>query len=290
MADWLVTGATGMLGADLVRELTDRGERVTACSHRDLDVTDAGAVEAAVAGHDVVVNTAAWTDVDAAEDQPQRAHTVNALGPANLAVACLRSHARLVQISTDYVFDGTAAAPYEESATTCPVNVYGQTKRDGELAVRQTMPRDWYVVRTSWLYGEHGRSFPATMARLARERDTVNVVDDQVGQPTWTSDLAAQIVMLATSDADAGTYHATNTGQTSWYGLARAVFAMIGLDPDRVRPVPSTAFPRPARRPAYSVLGQRGWARAGLTPMRPWEEALQAAAPTLFGQVPSSSA
>lgn len=277
---WLVTGAAGMLGRDVVAVLD--GAEVTALGRADLDVTDADAVDHAVRGHDVVVNAAAWTDVDGAEADEAAATSVNGGGPAHLAAACARHGARLVQISTDYVFDGAATAPYAEDAPTGPRSAYGRGKLAGERAVLATLPDAGYVVRTAWLYGEHGRNFVATMARLAAARDTLDVVDDQRGQPTWSLDLARRVVDLVEAEAPAGVYHATSSGETTWFGLARAVFTHLGLDPDRVRPTTTDEFPRPAPRPAYSVLGHDGWARAGLTPMRPWDDALAAAAPAVL--------
>ena len=277
---WLVTGAAGMLGRDVVAVLS--GADVTALGRAELDVTDADAVDHAVRGHDVVVNTAAWTDVDGAETAEAAATAVNGTGPAHLAAACARHGTRLVQISTDYVFDGAASAPYAEDAPTGPRSAYGRGKLAGERAVLTTLPDAGYVVRTAWLYGQHGRNFVATMARLAAAREFLDVVDDQRGQPTWSLDLAHRVVDLVRADAPAGVYHATSSGETTWFGLARAVFEQLGLDPSRVRPTTTDAFPRPAPRPAYSVLGHAGWARAGLSPMRPWGEALAAAAPAVL--------
>lgn len=277
---WLITGAAGMLGRDVATVLD--GADVTALGRPELDVTDADAVDHAVRGHDVVVNTAAWTDVDGAESAEEAATLVNGTGPARLAAACARHGARLVHISTDYVFDGAATAPYAEDAPTSPRSAYGRSKLAGERAVLGTLPDTGYVVRTAWLYGEHGGNFVATMARLAAARDTLDVVDDQRGQPTWSMDVAARVVELVRADAPAGVYHATNSGETTWFGLARAVFTQLGLDPERVRPTTTDRFPRPAPRPAYSVLGHAGWARAGLAPMRPWDEALAAAAPVVL--------
>jgi dTDP-4-dehydrorhamnose reductase len=272
----LVTGANGMLGRDLQEALL--GHAVTALGRADLDVTDADAVDAAVSGHDAVVNCAAYTKVDDAEAHEAEAYAVNATGPANLAAACARRGARLVTISTDYVFDGTATSPYEEDRPRDPLNAYGRTKAAGEELALQRHPGGTYVVRTAWLYGAHGPNFARTMLQLAASRDTWSVVDDQVGQPTWTADLAVQIVRLLESEAPAGVYHGTNSGQATWYEFARAVLEEAGLDPERIQPTDSSAFVRPAPRPAYSVLAHGGWARAGLAPMRPWREALRAAA------------
>jgi dTDP-4-dehydrorhamnose reductase len=276
MTRYLVTGASGMLGRDLQRAL--RGRDVTALSRAELDITDPDAVRAAVAGHDVVINSAAYTRVDDAESHEAEAYAVNALGPRLLAEAAAASGARLVTISTDYVFDGRGTAPYPEDAPTDPINAYGRTKAAGEAFVRELAPATSFVVRTAWIYGAHGPNFAATMLRLAATHDTVSVVTDQLGQPTWTGDLAERIVALLDADAPAGIYHATNAGQATWFEFARAVFSEAGLDPERVRPTDSAAFVRPAPRPAYSVLGHDGWARAGLAPLRDWREALRAAA------------
>lgn len=275
MTRYLITGAAGMLGRDLQHAL--QGRDVTALGRADLDVTDPAAVDAAVAGHDVVINSAAYTKVDDAESHEDDAAAVNATGPRLLAEAVVRHGAKLLTVSTDYVFDGNGTAPYAEDAPTDPLNAYGRTKADGEAHVRRIAPDSSYVVRTAWIYGAHGPNFAATMLRLAGSHDTVSVVTDQVGQPTWTGDLAARIVELVDSDAPAGVYHGTNSGQASWYDFTRAIFAEAGLDPERVLPTDSAAFVRPAPRPAYSVLGHDGWSRAGLAPMRDWREALHAA-------------
>lgn len=275
MTRYLITGAAGMLGQDLQHALRDR--EVTALSRADLDITDPAAVDAAVAGHDVVVNSAAYTKVDDAETHEDDAYAVNATGPKLLAEAAVRHGAKLVTVSTDYVFDGNGTAPYPEDAPTDPLNAYGRTKAAGEAFVRAIAPDSSYVVRTAWIYGAHGPNFAATMLRLAATHDTVSVVTDQVGQPTWTGDLAARIVELLDVGAPAGVYHGTNAGQGSWYDFTRAIFAENGLDPERVLQTDSASFVRPAPRPAYSVLGHDGWSRAGLSPMRDWREALHAA-------------
>jgi len=265
---WMVVGAGGMLGTELVRRLRGRGRDVVALTRADLDVRDAAAVRDALRRHrpDAVVNCAAWTAVDDAEAHEDAALAVNGDAVRTLAAACGDVDATLVQISTDYVFDGRADRPYPEDAPPAPVSAYGRTKLAGERAVLDT--GRGHVVRTAWLYGAHGPNFVRTMTRLAAERDTVEVVDDQRGQPTWTGDLAEQIIALVGADAPPGVYHGTNAGETTWYGLAREVFALLGLDPDRVRPTTTDRFPRPAPRPAYSVLGHDRWTRVGLKPMR----------------------
>ncbi|NED99630.1 dTDP-4-dehydrorhamnose reductase [Phytoactinopolyspora halotolerans] len=280
MIRWLVTGAGGMLGHDLLALLP--ADAVTAPTHRELDVTDADTVHDAVRGHDVVAHLAAWTDVDGAESDPDGAMSVNGTGTANVARACRTHGARLVHISTDYVFDGTAREPYPEDEPVDPVSAYGRSKAAAERAVREHLPDAGIILRTAWLYGEHGKNFVATMRHLAETRDHVDVVDDQQGQPTWTRDLAGRIVEVVRADAPGGIYHATNAGATTWYELARAVFAALGHDPERVRPTTSDRFVRPAPRPAYSVLSHDGWARASLPPMRHWRDAFDDAARTLL--------
>jgi dTDP-4-dehydrorhamnose reductase len=279
MTRWLVTGAGGMLGRDLVDALAHT--RVSGLTHSQLDITDRAQVRTAVEGHDVVVNAAAWTGVDAAETAEEAATRVNADGARLLAETCAGTGARLVHISTDYVFSGAAETPYDEGADLSPTSAYGRSKAAGEQAVRELAGESAYVVRTAWLYGAHGASFVRTMLRLEAEREVLDVVDDQRGQPTWSHDVARRIVALVEADAPAGTYHATSSGETTWCGLARAVFEEVGADPDRVRPTTSEAFPRAASRPAYSVLGHRAWARAGLPPLRDWRAALAEAIPVL---------
>ena len=280
---WLVTGAGGMLGRDVVAAAQDAGETVVALTRAKLDVTAPADVAAAVGDGavEVVVNCAGWTDVDGAEEREDEALQINGHGVANLAEACRLNGARLLHLSTDYVFQGDASTPYDEDAVPDPLNAYGRTKLAGERAVRKLLPDHGYVVRTAWLYGEHGPNFVRTMLRLEQERDTLDVVDDQVGQPTWTVDLARQLVALGQSDAAAGIYHGTSTGSTSWHGFATEIFRLAGADPSRVRPTDSSAFRRPAARPAYSVLGHGAWDQAGLAPMRPWQEALAGALPRI---------
>jgi dTDP-4-dehydrorhamnose reductase len=242
----------------------------------DVDVTDADAVQDAVAGAGAVINAAAYTRVDDAEADEDGAYAVNAVGAGHAAAGASAAGAAFVQVSTDYVFDGTATEPYAEDTALAPLGAYGRTKAAGEQLVREAHPSP-YVVRTAWLYGKHGGNFPATMLKLAQNRDTVDVVTDQVGQPTWTLDLAHAIVGLLDSEAAPGTYHGTNSGRASWFEVARAVFELAGLDPERVRPTDSSSFVRPAPRPAFSVLGHAAWSRAGLPAPRPWRDALEAA-------------
>jgi dTDP-4-dehydrorhamnose reductase len=277
-----------MLGRDLTDLLAARGEQVTALGHGDLDITDAASVTAALDKHrpSVVVNCAAWTAVDDAEAREDAALRLNGDGPANLAAACAPAGAILVQPSTDYVFGGHAGSPYAEDAPTGPRSAYGRTKLAGERAVLETLPGSGYVVRTAWLYGEHGNSFVRTMIRLARKGNPVDVVTDQAGQPTWTADLAAQILTLVISGAPAGVYHGTSSGETTWFGLAQEVFGLQGAGSDLVRPTTSEAFKRPAPRPPYSVLGHDAWGRAGIAPIGHWRDSLHRAFPAINASTP----
>jgi len=285
---WLVTGAGGMLGRDLTAALTRAGATVVAADRAALDIADPARVRAAFAAHRpaVVVNCAAWTAVDDAESREAEALRVNGTGPAVLADTCRAHGSVLLHVSTDYVFAGDADRPYPEDAPTAPCGAYGRTKLAGERAVLETLPDTGHVVRTAWLYGAGGANFVRTMIRLEAVKDTLDVVDDQRGQPTWTADLASRLVLLGRAALDgtapAGVYHGTSGGETTWYGLAREVFRLLGADPDRVRPTSSAAFARPAPRPAYSVLGHDRFRAAGIDPVRDWRTALHAAFPALL--------
>ncbi|MGW9629773.1 dTDP-4-dehydrorhamnose reductase [Agromyces sp. NPDC055520] len=270
----LITGASGMLGRELREVFMDRG--VTPLDRQALDITDFEAVRRTVAGHELVVNAAAYTRVDEAETHEAAAHAVNAVGAGNIARASALEGAKIVHISTDFVFDGKASTPYAESAAHNPLSAYGRTKAAGEDLVLAELPDGASIVRTAWLYGRHGANFATTMLRLARERETWSVVDDQIGQPTWAGDLAVQIRTLVDSGSPSGIYHGTNSGQTTKFDFARAVLTEAGLDPERITPTTSAAFPLPAVRPAYSVLGHDAWRRIGMEPMRDWRSALHA--------------
>jgi dTDP-4-dehydrorhamnose reductase len=290
-----------MLGRDLTDLLQARGEELTPMARADLDISDPAAVAKAVSvvKPDVVVNCAAWTAVDAAEEHEEEAFAINAHGAANLAAACASVGALLVHPSTDYVFDGHASAPYAEGAPTVPSGAYGRTKLAGEQAVRAALPDASYIVRTAWLYGAHGKNFVKTMLRLARNGTAPGVVADQHGQPTWTADVAAQIYALIDNSAPTGIYHATSSGQTTWFGFAEEVFTLYQgqgqnqgqtqeEDSERLRltprPITTADFPTPAKRPAYSVLGHDAWRAAGISPISDWKDALHRAFPALLEQ------
>lgn len=266
---WLVVGSRGMLGTDLLGLLAARGHEATGVDREEIDITSPSGLDQVVASADVVVNCAAWTAVDAAETQEAAAFAVNATGAGLLATAATRAGARLVQISTDYVFDGTAVTPYTELAPALPRSAYGRTKLAGEWAVR-ALATDHLVVRTAWLYGAHGPCFPKTIARAAAERGAVDVVEDQIGQPTWTVDLADLVLRLVEAQAPTGVYHGTSSGQVSWFGFAQAIVGSAGMDAAVVSPTTSLDYVRPAPRPSWSVLGHDALDAIGVAPIGDW--------------------
>lgn len=249
----LLTGAAGMLAQTARAEFEARGHQVDALDRVALDVTDPAAVDDAVRAlrPDAVLQCAAYTRVDDAEREEPEAHRINAVATAHLARACRAAGARLVYPSTDYVFDGRATAPYTTDAPTAPLGAYGRSKLAGEAAARRA--GEWLVVRTSWLYGAGGKNFVDTILERARQGGALRVVADQRGAPTWTGDLARVIAGLLEQRAPSGVYHATNQGETTWYGLAMEALRLAGVEAE-VTPVTTAEFPRPAPRPAYSVL------------------------------------
>jgi dTDP-4-dehydrorhamnose reductase len=277
----VISGAGGLLGRVLAGRARRQGRDVLALTSSQWDITDATAAERFVEARDVVINCAAYTKVDAAETDQGRAHSVNVAGPENIAHACARVGAELIHISTDYVFSGFFGGeqphPYEIDDETGPLSVYGRTKLAGELAVLAAMP-DAHIVRTAWTYqGGDGADFVATMRRRAAGDGPVDVVADQVGSPTYVGDLVDALLEIAEGGIREPVLHAANEGEASRFEQAQAVFEAVGADPARVRPVGSDRNPRPAPRPPYSALSGRQSAAAGLTPLRPWREALAAA-------------
>jgi dTDP-4-dehydrorhamnose reductase len=275
---WLVTGAAGQLGTDVCAVLKMYGEQLVPCDRDVLDITEPESVQSVLdrAQPDIVINCAAYTRVDEAESDEENAFCVNADGPDLLARWCYETGARMVHVSTDYVFDGEATTPYVEDTPVAPRSAYGRSKAAGERAVLTSGAQAW-IVRTAWVYGAEGPNFVKTMARLSKSHDTVKVVDDQIGAPTWSLHLARGLVALGVSDAVPGIYHCTNAGEASWFVFTRAIFAEMGLDPARVEPTATDAFPRPAPRPAYSVLSHAKWDAAGLPEMSHWRDALHEA-------------
>jgi dTDP-4-dehydrorhamnose reductase len=286
--NWLITGGSGQLGIAVSEELDSRGLIFTALSSSDLDITDGKVIADFIATNSpsVIVNCAAWTDVDGAESNEESASKVNGQGPENLAVAAAKIGVRLIHVSTDYVFSGESQKPFEIDDQIDPQSAYGRTKADGEKKVLTSYPENSYVVRTAWLYSAKGKNFAKTMTRLALNGDgEVRVVNDQVGQPTSAVDLAKQIVDLGLGLAPAGIFHGTNSGQASWFEFAQEIFSLAGADVDRVLPVSSSEYPRPAKRPSYSVLSHEEWSKTSIASMRDWKIALASVMPEIISTV-----
>ncbi len=276
----VIAGAGGQVGRSLAAEASRQGRDVLALTSSQWDIADPRRAQEIVQAGDVVINCAAYTAVDDAERDRDRAYAINAVGPEHIAQACARAGAQLVHISTDYVFDGdfgeAAPRPYEPDDATRPLSVYGQSKLSGEQAVLAALPQA-VVVRTAWVYtGGNGKDFVAAVRRLAAGDGVVDMVDDQTGSPTYVADLVSALLEVADGGVAApnGIVHAANRGEVTRCGQARAVFDILGADPERVRPVSSDHNPRPARRPAYSALSGRQSQDAGLSPLRPWRDAL----------------
>ncbi|MEH7355060.1 dTDP-4-dehydrorhamnose reductase [Neobacillus drentensis] len=271
----VVTGVQGQLGYDVVKQLTARNHQVFGTDRNELDITDEKAVQAYFdeIKPDALLHCAAYTNVDGAEEDKETVYKVNAIGAKYLAQAASKVGAKMVYVSTDYVFDGTAAEPYEVDHPTQPLGVYGETKYAGEEFVKQNLDHH-FIVRTAWVYGINGNNFVKTMLRLAGDRDELGVVHDQVGSPTYTVDLARFMIDLVESDKY-GVYHATNEGVCSWYDFAVEIFKQADVHV-KVNPLTSEQFPRPAARPKYSVLSKKKIIEQGFTPLPNWKDALSA--------------
>ncbi len=268
----MIIGSEGMLGHDLVDVLSAEHE-ISTTTIDTLDITDIDKTIKTVKKNnpDVLVHAAAFTDVDGSESNPDLAYKVNAIGTRNVAVACKEADCTMVYICTDYVFDGTGTKPYREYDQTKPLGVYGKTKHVGEVYVRDILDK-FYVVRTAWLYGYHGPNFVSTMLSLAENNPVINVVNDQIGSPTYTVDLANAIARIIKRPAY-GIYHFTNNEQCSWYDFAKEIFKQAGIEVE-VKPVTTEEFPRPAPRPKYSVLEHYSWKMEGYPEIRSYKEAL----------------
>lgn len=270
----LVTGANGQLGHDILLNLAARGIDGIPADIADFDITQAAATEQFIAAHqpDAVIHCAAYTAVDKAEDDAEVCQLINVTGTENIACACQKINAKMVYISTDYVFPGTGDIPYETSAQTAPLSIYGKTKLVGEIAVQQLLTR-YFIVRTSWVFGRNGNNFVKTMLRLGKEREEVNVVSDQIGSPTYTVDLAHLLVDMAFSELY-GIYHATNEGFCSWAEFAMEIFRQAGIS-TRVNFISSDQFPTRAHRPLNSRLSKASLNDAGFRRLPTWEDALE---------------
>ena len=269
----LITGSNGMLGHDLIEVLKDNYELLLTTS-KTLDITDADSVMDFIvkSNPDIVINSAAYTDVDGCESNPDLAYNVNGEGVKNLALACREVDCPLVHISTDYVFNGQNDRPWVEDDEIGPISIYGKSKLKGEEHIKEILEK-YFIVRTAWLYGVNGRNFPRTMLELAQKHSEITVVYDEVGTPTYTPDLAKGISKLIETDYY-GTYHLTNSGNCSWCEFARYIFEVADVDVN-VIPVTASEFARPAPRPSYSVLENRNWVENGFEPLRNYKEAIK---------------
>ena len=285
---WLITGGSGQLGIAVSQELGERGILFHAWGSKDLDITKGPIVRDLVSqlSPKVIVNCAAWTDVYAAENSEARASRVNSDGAENVARGAKLSSAKLIHISTDYVFSGDSNTPWQVNDRINPQSAYGRTKADGESRVLATYPKNSSIVRTAWLYSPWGENFAKTMTRLAMNGDgVVRVVNDQMGQPTSSTDLAKQLVELGLSSSPEGVYHGTNSGQGTWFDFAQEIFKLAGVDENRIVGVSSSEYPRATKRPSYSVLSHDEWDRTSLNPMRDWRIALTEAMPSIISAV-----
>lgn len=275
----LVTGASGQLGKDVVALFQQKGHEVMGCSRSELDITSLEQCQQVIGGFqpDSIVHCAAYTAVDAAETDVDGAYKVNAVGTRNVAVASEKVGAKLVYISTDYVFNGRSAVPYQEYDNTDPQSVYGKSKRAGEI-LAQSLSSRYFIVRTSWVYGLHGNNFVKTMLRLGQEKPQLQVVHDQKGSPTYTVDLARFLEELVHTEKY-GIYHASNSGDCTWYEFTQAIFEeaqKLGFKiTAQVEPCTTEQFPRPAPRPANSVMDHLSIRTNGFTDLRPWREGLK---------------
>lgn len=271
----LVTGVKGQLGYDVVKECEKRGIEAIGVDVEEMDITDAAACERVIteAKADAVIHCAAYTAVDAAEDNEDLCRKVNAEGTRNIAEVCRKLDIKMMYFSTDYVFNGQGERPWEPDDPREPLNVYGQTKYEGELAVQELLEK-YFIVRIAWVFGVNGKNFIKTMLRLGKERGAVSVVDDQIGSPTYTYDLARLVVDMIQTDRY-GIYHATNEGLCSWYEFACQIFKAAGMNQVKVTPVDSTAFPAKAKRPHNSRMDKSKLAENGFEPLPSWEDALE---------------
>lgn len=286
--DILLTGGSGQLGTAIKKELNLQGLEFSSPTSTELDICDQSKMNELLneIRPTLIINCAAWTDVDGAESNPEGAYELNAIGPQNIAISARNYGARFIHISTDYVFSGEGKNEWNELDKHDPQSIYGKSKSEGERLALSEFPEGTYIVRTAWLYSETRKNFALTMAKLAFQgTGKVRVVNDQIGQPTFAADLAKQVLNLISSNAPVGVYHGTNSGQSTWYEFAHEIFEQAGADVSRVVPVSTLDFPRPAIRPKFSVLGHGSWGKTSIKPMRDWRIALHEAMPAIISAV-----
>ena len=284
---WAITGGGGQLARSLADLLDKQGFTYRSWGKHELDITNPDSPESIVDfAPKVLVNCAAWTNVDGAETNFEEALSVNRDGARNMALAARKLDIPLIHISTDYVFSGSSEKPWTADDKTNPSSKYGESKLQGEIAMQEAWLDKSLILRTAWLYGPYGKNFAKTIIKKALvSKDEVRVINDQKGQPTTTSDLASKILEIVNSRIASGIYHGTNSGEATWWEFARELFALSGESVERVTPVTSDQFPSPVKRPAYSVLDHSMWDKVGLSPMRDWRDALQEIYPAIRAEV-----
>jgi len=285
---WLIIGADGQLGLSLQKALKFRNISFQTLTHRETDIANLSQVQECVksSSADVIVNAAAYTNVEQAEQEPGRAFLVNESGARNLAIAARQSNSKLVHFSTDYVFSGQRSEPWKVDSLVNPLSVYGKSKLAGEQAIQKEYQGNSIIIRTAWLYSPYGKNFYKTMLNFALGNDEqIKVINDQFGQPTNALDLANLAIEVVMNEVPAGIYHGSNSGSTSWCGFAAEIFRLAGADVGRVKPIPSSEFATKAPRPSYSVLDNSDWPAHGLDPLRPWQEAASDAYALIFDSI-----
>ena len=280
---WVVLGANGQLGRELIYLLRSLNIKAIGTDRKEIDFEKPSEIYEKLSEINPthIVNCGAYTQVDKAEEEPELANLVNAEAPGMIARYALESYIPFVHISTDYVFDGNSVVPYKEEDKTSPQSIYGKSKLLGEEHVMARNPKA-YILRTAWVYGAHGNNFPKVIAQKLRNNETLNVVNDQLGSPTWTYDLAKAIVELMEKLPKNGIYHVTNDDFCSWFDFAQIIAKSLDIDAKKIKATDSKTFVRPAVRPKFSVLSNRKWKNSGLTPLRTWQDAWKEAAPTVL--------
>ena len=280
---WLVLGANGQLGQELINLLKTKNIESIGTDRNEIDFTKPNEITEKIdkLNPSHIVNCGAYTQVDKAEEEIELANLINAQAVGVIAKYAHEKQLPFVHISTDYVFDGTATNPYQEDHEVNPQSVYGKSKAQGEKEAVEKNPLA-YILRTAWVYGAYGNNFPKTIAKKLMNKESVNIVNDQIGAPTWTLDLALAIVEILEKKSKPGIYHVTNSESCSWFEFAREIAKTLNLDENLIKPTDSKSFVRPAARPKFSVLSNKKWQSAGLTPLRSWKDAWEKAAPTVL--------
>ena len=288
----LLLGGTGILGSEFRTQLTAKNMKFESPSSAELDIRDLGQLSEFVQMHkpNWIINCAAWTNVDGAEESFDQAKELNEKAVGNIAETALTNSCNVIHLSTDYLFDGLSSVPYDENSPVKPVNKYGESKLLGENALLKTLPNNSYVIRTSWLYGVKGKNFVKTIAAKALKSEAASVVEDQVGSPTSARDLARAILAIIEKAPAPGIYHYSNSGSCSWFELGRTIYSMVGADPALVDPIKTASLNVKAARPIFSILSKEKWRSAVLSVIPEWEDALEELLPEILTELRSSGA